>query len=81
MSQNISKLFTTIQKHGKIITLKEPDPKIGVAHTDCSTFIRRKQLLVRGERNNPKPNSRKALLVFCDPESAEIKGTRGKYFL
>ena len=56
------------------MTLQDKDQGNGVKHTRCSTFIKKKQLLVKGECDNPKFQKRNAMIVFFDPSTGEFKG-------
>ena len=72
MTRNTDQLFKTIQTNGKLLT--HNDNQTGVTQTHCSTFIKEKGLLVRGECDNPKSSERNAMVLVCDPETGQVKG-------
>jgi hypothetical protein len=74
MSDNIVNLLKPIQKEGQIRNDGDKDNSIGVKHTYCSTFILEKHLLVKGEVNNPKSETRTAMVDFHDALTGEIIG-------
>ena len=80
MTRNINQLFQTIQDKGKLVTHQVTDPEIGMTHTQCSTFVNEKGLLVKGEESNPKCEQRKAMIVLFHPETGQIRG-RSKVML
>ena len=70
----VSDRIKGIQKEGKFVNYKDTDSSVGVQHYYCSTHIRKKNMLVRGEYSNPKSGARKALIVFLDSKTGEVKG-------
>ena len=42
----------------------------------CSTFIKKRNLLVKGEYDNPNLSIRRALIILSNPDSGELKGGR-----
>ena len=74
MTQNINDRFKTIEYNGKLLTHQETNPNIGVTHTWCSTFIKKKKILVKGEYANSKSGHRKAVIKILDPATNKVKG-------
>ena len=70
----VSDRIKGIHKEGKLVNYKDSNSSTGVTQYSCSTHIRKKKLLVKGEWNNPQSNSRRALLVFFDSKTGEVKG-------
>ena len=74
MTRNINQLLKTIQDKGKLVTHEDKDPEIGMTETRCSTFIKEKGLLVKGEYDNPKSEERNAMIVLFHPETGQVRG-------
>jgi hypothetical protein len=66
MITNIKDLLEPINSKGQIHTHQDKDPKIGIKHTQCSTFILEKHILAKGEFENKNSNKRNAMLIFFD---------------
>ena len=62
------------EQDSRTLSLQETDDALGVEANCCSTFLTRSGLLAQGEWGNPKSDQRNALITFCDPKTAEIKG-------
>jgi hypothetical protein len=72
MNDNINTLINPISIQGQILNHKDKDDSIGVKHNWCSLFIIEKNLLVKGERSNPKSGSRMAMIEFRDGRTGDI---------
>ena len=70
----IKHLLKTFTQNGSLFTHEDKDERYELKHTHCSTFIEKRQLLVKGELMNPKPKERNAMIVLFDPETGEFKG-------
>ena len=74
MTQTINDLFKTIHKNGTLVTHQETDQGVGLTHTFCSVFIKKKNILIKGERDNPKLSKRNAVFALLDPQNNEVLG-------
>ena len=74
MTRNINQLLKTIQDKGKLVTHEDTGYKIGMTQTHCSTFVKEKGLLVKGEQYNPKSKKRNAIIVLFHPETGQVRG-------
>ena len=74
MTLNINQLLKTIQDKGKLVTHEDTGYKIGMTQTHCSTFIKEKGLLVKGEQKNDESEERNAMIVLFHPETGQIRG-------
>ena len=70
----ITDLLSTFYHNGALVTHQETDKSIGLKHTYCSTFIKKRNLLVKGECDNPKSSQRNAMIVLYDPKTGQFKG-------
>ena len=70
----INQLIQTIKTKGTLLTHKDPDVSLGVEHFFCSTFVPSENLLIKGEYDNPNSETRKAMLVFLNPDTNQVKG-------
>ena len=71
----VSDTIKKIQNQGKVVNYNDSDSSVGVNQYCCSTHIRKKKMLVRGELNNPKSGERKAVIVFLDSKTGQVRGT------
>ena len=71
----VSDTIKKIQNQGKVVNYEDTDSSVGVKDYFCSTHIKKKKMLVRGELNNPKSGERKAVIVFLDSKTGEVRGT------
>ena len=72
--KHVTNQIKGIQKKGKLLHYKDTDSSSGVTNYFCSTHIKKQKMLVKGEYGNPQCKSRKALLVFFDSKTGEVKG-------
>lgn len=56
------------------LSLQETDDAIRVENNGCYTFLSSSGLLVQGEQNNEKWESRNAVVTFRDPKTGKLKG-------
>ena len=73
MSEFIENLIKPVKRNEKLVTHKDTDPDEGYYQYCCSTHTEKRNILVKGEWKN-KSKSRKALLVFFDLGTKQIKG-------
>ena len=78
MIRHVDDLIRTIQTEGTLLTHEDTHADLRVSEYFCSAFIPEKNLLVKGEYDNPHSESRKAVLVFLDPTSNKVKGRASK---
>lgn len=74
MSINLNNLLKKVDSQGETIYLRETDPNVGTKDFWCSTYLACKRVLIRGEFNNPKAGSRKAIIILTDPKTGKLKG-------
>ena len=72
MSQDINHLIKPVMKNGEVVNHKVSDCRRRVLEFQCSTYIEKENILVKGEYNNIC--SRNALLVFFDLRTGTVKG-------
>ena len=72
----VSDTIKKIQNQGKVVKYKDTDLSVGVQEYYCSTHIRKEKMQVRGEWSNPKTGARKAVIVFLDSKTGEVKGRK-----
>ena len=70
----INHLLKTFHIYGSLVTHEDTDRRNGVHHIKCSTFIKKRQLLAKGECGNPKSEERNAMIVLFDPKTGRFKG-------
>ena len=73
MQINIEGLVKPVEKNGKVITHRDTSFS-GVSHYHCSTFIKKKNVLVKGEWNNGYGKKRNAMILLFDCESGNFIG-------
>ena len=73
MKNNIYNLVKPAEKNGQVFTHRDP-AKDEVTQYSCSTFIRKKNILVKGEYDNKHKKERNAMIILFDTESGEIVG-------
>lgn len=66
MDKQLSTLMTSIRVNNKPFNLKEQSKLIGVNINICSVYIRSIQCIVQGENDNPRTESRNAVLTITD---------------
>ena len=72
MSQDINALIKPVKRNGIVVTHKVTNRNLRVFDFQCSTYIEKHKILVKGEYYNIC--SRNALLVFFDLLSGTVKG-------
>ena len=65
-----------VEKNGKMLTHQDT-LKEGVRHYYCSTFVKNKNVLVKGEYMNKHKDKRNAMILLFDCESGDIIGKLG----
>ena len=65
--------------NGALVTHQDKDQTNGLEHTSCSTFIKKRQLLVKGEWRNSKSKERNAMIVLIDPKTGDFKGESERF--
>lgn len=73
MEKNIDELVKPVEKNGKVLTLQDTSEE-GPTWYNCSTFIEKKKVLVRGECKKDDTYNRNAMIVLFDAESGEVLG-------
>ena len=73
MENNIKNLVKIDNKNGQVLTHQDT-AKEGVSWYQCSTFIRNKNVLVKGEAWKKYEVKRNAMIVLFDGESGDIVG-------
>ena len=73
MSEDINDLIKPVKKNGVVVTHKVTNTSLEVFDFQCSTFIEKENILVKGEYFN-RDNFRRALLVFFDLETCKVIG-------
>ena len=67
-------LIKKCRRDSRTLSLQEIDDRVGVEEKRCSTFLRLSGLLAQGKQNNPKSESRNALITFRDPKTWDVQG-------
>ena len=76
MSKNIRDFVKTVEINGKVLTHQDTAEDEEIVY-DCSTFIEKKNILVKGEYENDFKNKNNAIIVLFDCEKeGEIGGSR-----
>ena len=73
MGNNIEGLVKPVEINGKVLTY-EDSSIIGVNHYYCSTFIKNKNILVKGEHDKMKKKKRNAQILLFDYKNGDIIG-------
>ena len=73
MQNNIEGIVKPVEKNGKVITHQDTS-KEGVSEYRCSTFIKKKNFIVKGKCNNKHEDKRNAMILLFDSESGDIVG-------
>ena len=73
MGNNIEGLVKPVEKNGKVLSYRDNSEE-GVNEFGCSTFIKSKNILVKGEYRNKNWKKRKAMIVLFDCDSGNIIG-------
>ena len=66
MEEQLEDLMVPIEINGKNLNLREKLSLIGVENNFCSFYLRSIQCIIQGERSNPKPEKRNAVLTVTD---------------
>ena len=74
MGQTNTQMIKKCKQDSRTLSLQETDKAVGVESNGCSTFLMSIGLLVQGEENNRKSDSRNALVTFRDPATGKLKG-------
>lgn len=80
MSQDINHLIKPVIYNGKIVNHKVTDGSLRVSGFNCSTYIQKERVLVKGECYNMN-YSRNKLLVFFDLGTGKVKGGTNLFVL
>ena len=78
MEINIKDLVLPVNTIGQVMTHRDTS-KEGAKEYSCSTFIRKKNVLVKGERKNLHEDKRNAMILLFDTESGDILGGSRTY--
>ena len=73
MQKNINSLVKPVEKNGKLLTYRDTS-KEGVIEYYCSTFIKKKNVLVKGDYWNKNSAKRNAKIVLFNGQTEEIIG-------
>ena len=74
MTKSIEQLIKKMFNNGKLQSLQQQDAKNGVKHNFTSCYVEEKQIIFRGEYNNPSSSSRNALLTMTCGKTNQILG-------
>jgi hypothetical protein len=74
MNHNFNDLTKKIDNQGQLFTCQNKDLNNGVKETWCSTYIPKKQTLIKGECHNQKSESRNAMMVLHDVANCKVIG-------
>ena len=77
MQSNTNGLVKPVEKKAKVITHRDTWFR-EVTHYYCSTFIKKKNVLVKGEYRNKHSDKRNAMILLFDGESGDIIGKSRK---
>lgn len=80
MEKNIKDLVKPIYKNGKVFTHQDTTEE-EVSSYWCSTFIKKKNTLVKGERNSSFDDTSVAMIHLFDLETGDIAGSEGSAFV
>ena len=73
MEKNINGLVKPVKKNGKVLIHKDT-LFMGVSEYFCSTFIKNKNVLVKGELKNKHSHKRNAMIVLFNGHTGKIIG-------
>ena len=73
MQNKIEDLVKLVEKNGKVLTHRDISFR-KVSEYRCSTFIKNKNVLVKGESNNKHTEMRNAMIVLLDSDTCDIIG-------
>ena len=73
MQNNINDLVKLVKKNEQILTHRDTTQE-GVSWYHCSTFIAKKNILVKGEWNNQHEDKRNAMILLFNIENEDILG-------
>ena len=71
MEKNTNGLVKPVEKNGKVLTHRDTSI-MGVSQYYSSTFIRNKNVLVKGEHSNIHSHKRNAMIILLDGQTEEI---------
>jgi hypothetical protein len=70
----MNQLFKTLGNETKPIRLSQEEGDLGIKHFRCSSYIKSKNILIKGEYNNQDSAIRKAIIILSDPTTGQVKG-------
>ena len=73
MKININSLVKPVMKNGKVLTYRDTSFR-GVSGFFCSTFIKKKNVLVKGEYINKYKHEKNAMILLFECDTGEIIG-------
>ena len=73
MQSNINDLVKPVEKNGQVLTHQDTS-YLGVNGYRCSTFIKNKNVLVKGEMWNQHKENRNAMILLLDGNTGKIIG-------
>ena len=73
MQNKIEDLVKLVEKNGKVMAHQDISFR-KVSEYRCSTFIKNKNVLVKGESNNKHTEMRNAMIVLLDSDTCDIIG-------
>ena len=73
MGKYIEGLVKPLEKHGKVLTHRDTS-KERVTQYWCSTFIKNKNILIKGEWDNKHQKKRNAMIILFDCGTGNIIG-------
>ena len=73
MGNHIKSIVKPVKKKGKTITHQDTSIR-RVSNYRCSTFIKKKNIIVKGEYINKYRGKRNAMILLFDLESGNLKG-------
>ena len=74
MKKSIQECINILKDGGTTINHEEKDSFVRVKRNECSTYIKKEQVIIKGECSNPNHSSRNALISVYDALSGKLKG-------
>ena len=74
MTKQIDQLIKKMHDNGKLLSLQSQDSQNGVKHNWTSCYVKKKQMIVRGEHGKPSSLSRNALLTLTNGKTNQVMG-------
>lgn len=74
MNKSINDCIKLLKDGETTINHQDKDTNVEVKHTQSATYLKKEKVLIKGERNNLKQMSRKALISAFDVFSNMPKG-------